>query len=216
MKVMAFNGSARKSWNTATLLSKALEGASAQNASIDLVHLYEVDFKGCISCFACKTKGGRSYGKCAVKDGLAPLLARAAKADALIIGSPIYFGAVTGATRSLMERLCFPFMTYTDPPGSLFPRKIKTALIATMGAPEEHAREAGFVQHVASAESLLGMIFGACESLMSFDTYQFEDYSKVVAERFDPEHKARRRAEIFPKDCEAAFQLGARLAKPGA
>jgi len=135
MKVMAFNGSARKSWNTATLLSKALEGASAKNASTDLVHLYEVDFKGCISCFACKTKGGRSYGKCAVKDGLAPLLARAAKADALIIGSPIYFGAVTGVTRSLIERLCFPFMTYTDPPGSLFPRKVKTALIATMGAP---------------------------------------------------------------------------------
>jgi len=57
------------------------------------------------------------------------------------------------------------------------------------------------------------MIFGACESLMSFDTYQFEDYSKMVAERFDPEHKARRRAEVFPKDCEAAFQLGARLAR---
>ena len=74
MKVMAFNGSARKSWNTATLLSKTLEGAVARGALTELVHLYDVDFKGCVSCFACKTKGGKSYGRCAVKDGLAPLL----------------------------------------------------------------------------------------------------------------------------------------------
>ncbi|MCX5799113.1 MAG: flavodoxin family protein, partial [Proteobacteria bacterium] len=50
-------------------------------------------------------------------------------------------------------------------------------------------------------------------SLLSFDTYQFKDYSKVVAGRFDPEKKAKRRKEIFPKDCEKAFDMGARFAK---
>ena len=214
MKVIAFNGSARKTWNTATLLSKALEGAAAQGASIELVHLYDVDFKGCVSCFACKTKGGKSYGRCAVRDGLAPLLQKVEEADAFIIGSPIYFGAVTGTVRSLLERLCFPYMTYTDPPRSLVPRKIRAGLIAAMGATEERAREFGFVQHVASLENLLKMIFGTCETLCSFDTYQFDDYSKMVAERFDPAAKAQRRAEVFPKDCEAAFEMGARLAKP--
>jgi multimeric flavodoxin WrbA len=216
MKVIGFNGSSRKSWNTATLLSKALEGAAAQGADTELVHLYEVDFKGCISCFACKTKGGKSYGRCAVKDGLAPLLEKVEKADAFVIGSPIYFGTVTGVTRSFMERLWFPYMTYTDPPASLFPRKIRTAFIAAMGAPEERAKEFGFVQHVDTTEIIMKTIFGACESLCSFDTYQFQDYSKMVAERFDAEAKARRRAEVFPKDCEAAFELGARLLKPGA
>jgi len=48
--------------------------------------------------------------------------------------------------------------------------------------------------------------------LCSYDTYQFEDYSKVVATRFDPEKKAKRRKEVFPIDCEKAFKLGARLA----
>ena len=57
------------------------------------------------------------------------------------------------------------------------------------------------------------MLFGSSESLLSFDTYQFEDYSKVVADRFDPEKKAERRREIFPKDCEKAFEMGASLAK---
>jgi multimeric flavodoxin WrbA len=60
MKIMAFNGSPRKEWNTAALLKKALEGASSQGAETELVHLYDSNYKGCISCFACKEKGGKS------------------------------------------------------------------------------------------------------------------------------------------------------------
>jgi hypothetical protein len=60
---------------------------------------------------------------------------------------------------------------------------------------------------------LLKMIFGASESLCSFDTYQFEDYSKVVSDRFDPEKKAKRRKEVFPMDCQKAFEMGERFAK---
>jgi multimeric flavodoxin WrbA len=57
MKVMAFNGSPRKKWNTATLLANALKGAVTQGTETELIHLYELNFKGCISCFACKTIG---------------------------------------------------------------------------------------------------------------------------------------------------------------
>jgi multimeric flavodoxin WrbA len=74
MKVIAFNGSPRKKWNTATLLEKALEGAASQGAETELIHLYDLNFRGCKSCFACKTKGGASYGRCAEKDDLAPIL----------------------------------------------------------------------------------------------------------------------------------------------
>jgi hypothetical protein len=49
---------------------------------------------------------------------------------------------------------------------------------------------------------VLRTIFGESESLMSYDTYQFEDYSKIYAPRFDPEKKAKSRAEVFPLDCE--------------
>ena len=54
MHVIAINGSPRKNWNTATLLNKALEGASSQGATTELIHLYGLNFKGCVSCFACK------------------------------------------------------------------------------------------------------------------------------------------------------------------
>jgi hypothetical protein len=59
---------------------------------------------------------------------------------------------------------------------------------------------------------VMKMIFGASEYICSFDTYQFDDYSKVVSDRFHPEKKAKRREEIFPLDCEKAFQMGARFA----
>jgi multimeric flavodoxin WrbA len=213
MKVMAFNGSPRKKWNTATLLGKALEGAASQGAATELIHLYDLNFKGCISCFKCKTIGGKSYGRCAVKDGLTPVLKKVEAADALILGSPIYFGTVSGEMRAFMERLLFPFFTYTRPPQSLFPKKVPTAFIYTMNVTEEIMRAWGYMDHFQKNQSYLEMVFGSSESLLSFDTYQFKDYSKVLATCFDAAHKAKRRQEVFPQDCRRAWEMGVRLAQ---
>ena len=211
MKVIAFNGSPRKKWNTATLLEKALEGASSKGAETELIHLYDLNYKGCLSCFSCKTKDGKSYGRCAVKDDLTPIFEKVLVAQALILGSPIYLGTATGQMRSFMERLTFPFLPYADPPGTIFPRKIKTGFIYTLGATEEMAKERGFGHHISINQEILKRIFGESESLCSYDTYQFEDYSKVFAPRFDPEKKALRRKEVFPLDCAKAFEMGVRL-----
>ena len=212
MQVIGINGSPRKQWNTATLVAKALEGAAAQGAETEMVHLYDLDFKGCTSCFACKARGGKSYGCCAMKDGLTPVLEKIATADALVIGSPVYFGSVTGETRSFMERLLFPYLTYTVPYGTLFPRKLATAFIYTMNVTEERSREFGYEYFLTSNERYAGLLLGTAESLCAFDTCQVDDYSKVVIESFDPVHKAKRRAEALPLDCQRAFELGRRLA----
>ena len=212
MKALAINGSPRKTWNTATLLQKAVEGTASQGATTELIHLYDLAFKGCVSCFACKTIGGLSYGRCAVKDDLTPILEKVLETDILILGSPIYFGSVTGEMQSFLERLQFPFLTYTDPPASIFRGKIRTGFIFTLGADENMAKERGFDARIAMHEAVLKMIFGNSESLGCYDTYQFEDYSMVYAPRWDPEKKARRRAEVFPEDCRHAFEMGKRLA----
>ena len=169
-----------------TLLQEALKGAMTRGAETELIHLYDIKFKGCISCFACKTIDGPSYGRCIVKDGLTPILQKIEHADVLILGSPIYFGTVTGEMSSFKERLFFPFYTYTDPPGSIFPRKIRTGFIYTLGATEELAKQRGFDKHIAFNELFMKLIFGDTETLCSYDTYQFEDYSKVFAPRWDP------------------------------
>lgn len=211
MKIMAFNGSPRKQWNTATLLGKALEGAASQGAETELIHLYDLDYKGCISCFACKTIGGNSYGRCAVQDDLAPVFSRIEQADALILGSPIYWGTVSGEMKSFMERLLFQYITYTDPPGSLFPNRIRTGFIYTMNVTEEIMKEWGYAVNFNRNETTLRRILGESEYLCSFDTYQFDDYSKVLATRFDPVKKKQRYEEVFPLDCQKAFDMGVRL-----
>lgn len=212
MKVLAFNGSPRKTWNTATLLSKALEGAASQGAETELIHLYDLNYKGCISCFACKTKGGKSYGKCPIQDDLKAIFEKVEQVDAILLGSPIYFGRVTGEMAAFMERLLFQYLVYSNPPQSLFPRKIHTGFIYTGNITEELLKEYGMDKSIAFDEFAMQSTFGATESLISFDTYQFEDYSKVVAPAFDPEKKAKRKEEVFPVDCEKAFAMGVRLA----
>lgn len=213
MNVIGINGSPRKQWNTATLVTKALEGASAQGATTELFHLYDIDFKGCKSCFACKTRGGKSYGKCVLKDDLAPVLEKISTADALVIGSPIYFGTVTGETRSFLERLLFPYFTYTVPYGTLFPKKIKTGFIYTMNITEEASTKFGYEHVFGANERYLQLLFGAAETLCAFDTCQVNDYSKLVIESFDPFHKAKRHTDVLPVECQRAFELGRRLAE---
>ncbi|BDV42942.1 flavodoxin family protein [Geotalea uraniireducens] len=211
MNVIAINGSPRKKWNTATLLDNALEGAVAQGAATELIHLYDLDFKGCTSCFACKLKGGASYGRCAMNDDLTPLLARLAAADAFILGSPVYFGTVTGEMRSFMERLLFPYLTYSRPPGSLFPRKIPTAFIYTMNVSAELMQEYHYPIHFGANEQYLARIFGRAETLCACETLQFEDYDKVVFDYFDPAERRARYRAAFPEECLKAAELGARL-----
>lgn len=215
MKIIAINGSPRKKWNTAMLLEHALQGAQAAGAETELIHLYDLEFKGCTSCFACKLKGGKSYGKCAMQDELTPVLERIGKADALILGSPIYFGTVTGEMRCFMERLLFPYLVYSTPPTSLFAGKIRTAFIYTMNVSEQMMKDHQYTVHTGLNENVLARTFGNAESLFSNETLQFEDYDKVVFNYFDPKERKERRKTVFPLDCKRASELGARLVQAG-
>lgn len=211
MKAIAINGSPRKKWNTATLLENALVGAKDSGANTELVHLYDLTYSGCISCFACKKIGGKSYGRCTVKDDLKPLLNNIAKADVLILGSPIYFSAETGEMRSLLERLLFPYLTYTPEYATIFPGKLTTSFIYTMNIKEEQFATYGYDQIFARTKDVMMRVFGNCETLLGTDTYQFDDYSKYLSTAWDPVAKAKRRHDVFPQDCQRAKELGARL-----
>ena len=213
MKVLAINGSPRKAWNTATLLKNALDGAASQGAETKLIHLYDLDFKGCTSCFSCKLKNGKSYGKCAMSDSLTPILESIFDdINTLLLGSPIYFGTVTGEMRCFMERLLFPYLVYAKPPNSLFNRKISTAFFYTMNVSEQLMKEQNYPVHLGLNENVLRRTFGQTETLCVFETLQFENYDKYVFNYFDPEQRKERRRTVFPADCKKAYELGVRLA----
>lgn len=211
MRAIAINGSPRKAWNTASLLEHALAGAAREGAETELVHLYDLDFKGCISCFACKKIGGNSYGRCAVSDGLTAILEKTSEADILILGTPVYFGAETGEMRSFLERLLFPFLTYTPDYASIFPGKLQVGLVYTMNIPEKDLSTYNYDKIFAASQGALTHVFGNCDLLLSTDTYQFSDYSQYLSTSFDEEAKKKRREEVFPQDCMRAFDMGARL-----
>lgn len=211
MKIAAFNGSPRKNGNTATLLKESLEGAKSAGASCELVHLYSLDYKGCTSCFECKKLNGKSYGACAMTDGLTPILETIDQYDALVFGSPVYFGTETGEMRSFLERLMFPFLTYTPGYESIFSKKIPTAMIYTMNVNAEQVQQLDYMPFIERTQFFLGNILGSCDLLLSTDTMQFNDYSKYLSPIWDPEAKAKRKAEVFPLDCQKAKELGAKL-----
>ena len=212
MKVIAINGSPRKNGNTAALLKHALNGAASQGTETELIHLYDLNYKGCTSCFACKLKSGKSYGQCACRDDLHPLLEKISKqADVILLGSPVYFGCVSGQMRSFLERLMFPYLSYTDGYQTIFDRQLKVCFVYTMNVSRERMLASGYNQSWKPAEDTLKRIFGHFESLYSYDTYQFDDYSKYVVTVFDEKLKAQIKKEQFPIDCASAFSMGSML-----
>ncbi|MPW24364.1 flavodoxin family protein [Alkalibaculum sp. M08DMB] len=213
MKVVAYNASPRKDWNTANLLQSALRGAASIGADTELIHLYDLKYKGCTSCFACKLKDGKSYGKCAMTDDLTPLLESFTNADAVVIGSPIYFGDVTGMLRCLLERLWFPYLVYTKEDNrTLFSKKLNTLFVYTMNMPEEAVKITKFDESLSSNERLCNMIFGGnSQSYLSTETLQFSDYSKYVSDMFKVEQRMKRHQEVFPVDLENVYNLGIQL-----
>ena len=215
MKIYAVNASPRRKGNTATVLQHVLDGAKAaggDSVETELVHFYSLEYTGCRSCFACKMKNGRSYGRCAVKDGITPLLEAIPQADAVVFGSPIYFGGVSGMLRCFEERLLFPFLTYTEGHASIAPKKLATGFVYTMNVPAPLMEEWEYPKRLSMMEGYAGHIFGSEPKVLYVNnTVQFSDYAKYVCTMFDGAEKAKWREEHFPEDCRKAEEMGATL-----
>jgi len=214
MRVIAFNGSPRKSWNTHMLLEKALEGAKDGGAKTQMIHLFSLNYTGCISCFACEGTSKLCTGKCVLADDLKPILHSVDNNTAIIIGSPIYLGDVTGATRNMMERLMHQYHSVDYHHSHFFGNGIKTAMIYTMGATEEESEERGQEHAFYMNRHCLKRVFGYTEELIVYDTYQHADYSKYYTFPGVIERKTARRKTQFLNDLQAAYELGLRFAKP--
>ena len=213
MKVFAVNGSPRKTKNTASILKSMCKGAAAGGAETELVHLYDLRYTGCVSCFKCKLVGGKSYGRCAVRDALTPVLRAAHEADVVILGSPVYFFCETGMMRSFMERFLFQYFLYTTKKPPLAPPKKAIALVYTMNVKEQDIAARGMDHPIAASRMFLQRIFGGSELFICSDTKQVEDYSKYEVDYFDTAAKDARHAEVFPQDVRRAFDFGANLVK---
>jgi multimeric flavodoxin WrbA len=210
MYIVALNGSPRENGATATLLKKALEGAASRGARTEFVQLNKLSMRGCQACFDCKKRGGKSYGKCSLKDDMTPLYEKIERSDAFFLGSPIYFGTITASAKMFVERL-YPYLNYGDY-SSNFPKKISTGLVYTMGLEDEQIKTID--QMIRFNQMIFSFLFGSAQTIISTDTFHVEDYSRIVADVLaaSVDRKLKHRKEVFPGDCEKAFAMGARFA----
>lgn len=214
MKIIAINGSPRKNGNTATVCRHFLEGARSIDKDVrtEFVHLYDLDYTGCRSCFACKRADVHTYGRCAVKDGISGHLQELSTADGIVLASPIYFGDITGAMRCFLERLLYPYQTYEADYRTIAPKRLRVTMIYTMNVTEEQMKQFRYDQHLEHMESVIGSIYTPVQKIYAFNTYQFADYAKYRAEGFSEREKATYRDTHFSKDCSDAFLAGKKMA----
>jgi multimeric flavodoxin WrbA len=99
MKVLGIYGSARKGGNSDQLLDKALEGAEASGAAVSRIYARDLSIHGCLACGGCE-----KTGKCVVKDDMTAVYPRLEEADIIFLASPIYFYALTGQVKLLIDR----------------------------------------------------------------------------------------------------------------
>lgn len=215
MNIIAINGSARKNGNTATMLKNYLEGAASvsENINTRIVNLYDLQYTGCIGCLGCKAKNGNNYGKCIVKDGIYDLLREVTLADAVAIGSPIYFGEITGQLRSFLERLTFPLYTYRIDQKILTPKRFPVTMIYTMNVTKELIGQLDYLENWKRLEDLIGRIFSPPQTLYAYNTYQVNNYNNFELEIFSESAKAEYRRTQFPLDCHAAYENGKETAE---
>lgn len=214
MQIYAINGSPRQKWNTATILQHVLDGAAEAEPDVltETINLYEYSYKGCISCMECKRIGSPSYGKCVVKDTIAPVMQNVLHADIVVFGSPIYFSSVTGMMRCFLERLLFPNFVYDKEHTSIAPKKLRSAFVYTMNVPKDDLNKYHYPMMLGIMEDLAGRIFGhKPRNLYVNDTLQVKDYSKYRLDMFSAEEKKQQHELEFPLDCKHAESLGAAL-----
>jgi multimeric flavodoxin WrbA len=133
MKVVAFNGSARKQGNTAILINAVFEELKAEGIDTELYELAGKPIKGCIACYQCVKNKDR---RCAVKDDiLNECIEKMLGADGIILGSPTYFSDVTSGTRALIERSGLVARAN----GDMFRRKVGAGVVAVRRAGAIHA-----------------------------------------------------------------------------
>jgi multimeric flavodoxin WrbA len=105
MKVVAFNGSARKDGNTAILLKRVLKALEAEGIETELIQLAGKQIHGCTACRACfETKNQH----CAITDdNVNEYIQKMVEADGIILGSPTYFGMMSPEMKALIDRSGF-------------------------------------------------------------------------------------------------------------
>jgi len=133
LKVVAFNGSARKDGNTAILVNEVFRALKKEKIKTELVQLSGKKIRGCIACGKCFEKQDRM---CAIKADVAnECIEKMLEADGIILASPTYFADVSSEMKALIDRAGYVAKANDD----MFRRKVGAAVVAVRRGGAIHA-----------------------------------------------------------------------------
>jgi len=132
MKVVAFNGSARKDGNTAILIREVFSELNAEGIETEMIQLAGKPIRGCTACRKCFDNKDM---RCAIDDDFAnECIGKMLQADGIILASPTYFADVTAEMKALIDRAGYVARANSD----MLKRKIGAALVAVRRAGSIH------------------------------------------------------------------------------
>ena len=132
MKVVAFNGSARKDGNTAILIRHVFQELETEGIETELIQLSGSKIHGCIACMKCFENKDK---RCSVKDDIInDCIGKMLDADGIILGSPTYFANVSTEMKALIDRAGM----VSRANGDMLARKVGAAVVAVRRAGAIH------------------------------------------------------------------------------
>ncbi len=124
MKVVAFNGSARKDGNTAMMIAEAFKPLQAAGIETEMVQLAGNTIRGCTACYKCVENQNR---RCVIgNDIVNDCIDKMIEADGIILASPTYFADVSAELKALIDRSGI----VTRVNDNLLARKVGAAIVA--------------------------------------------------------------------------------------
>jgi multimeric flavodoxin WrbA len=133
IKVVAFNGSPRKSGNTSILIDTVFDVLKNEGIETELIQVGNKVVHGCTGCGKCREVQNK---RCQIKnDLLNGCIAKMVEADGIILGSPVYFADVTSEMKALIDVAGY----VTRGNGHLLSRKVGAGIVAVRRAGEIHA-----------------------------------------------------------------------------
>ena len=133
MKVVAFNGSARKNGNTAILVNRVFQELQKEGIETELVQLSGEKIRGCIACNKCFENKDQ---RCSVtNDVLNSCVEKMIEADGVILASPTYFANISTELKALIDRSGMTSIAN----GGMFKRKVGAAVVAVRRGGSIHA-----------------------------------------------------------------------------
>jgi multimeric flavodoxin WrbA len=132
MKVIAFNGSARKNGNTAILIRKVFTELQNEDIETEMIQLAGKTIRGCTACRKCYKNQDK---RCAVDyDFVNECIEKMLEADGIILASPTYFADVTAETKALIDRAGYVSRANQD----MLKRKVGAAVVTIRRAGAIH------------------------------------------------------------------------------